>query len=98
MIEDDGTALQYDMDYLSDFESQGSDSEFDGDTEDDQGVKSPLFLQLTCTLRDRSSHAQPMHPVSINTLPVCLGKEEVTISMNTKSNKDVGWGRVAHFR
>ena len=77
MIEDDGTALQYDVDDLSDYESQGSDSEFDGETEHDQDVKSPLFLQLTCTLRDRTSHGQPMHPVSINALPVCLGKEKL---------------------
>ena len=84
MIEDDGTALQYDMDDLSDFESQESDSEFDGDTEDDQDLKSPLFLQLTCTLKDRSSHTQPMHPVSINTLPVCLGKKDVTLSVNVR--------------
>ena len=82
LIEDDGTALQYDTDDLSDFESEGSDVEFDGETEDDQGVKSPLFLQLTCTLRDRSTHRQPMHPVSINRLPVCLGKEDVTLSVN----------------
>ena len=79
LIEDDGTALQYDMDDLYDFESQGSDSDFDGETEDDQGVKSPLFLQLTCTLRDRSSHGQPMHPVSINALPVCLGKPRTNL-------------------
>ena len=86
MIEDDGTAPQYDAHDLSDFQSQGSDSEFDGDTEDDQGMKSPLFLQLTCTLRDRSTHGQPMHPVSINTLPVCLGNEEVALSVNAKYN------------
>ena len=86
MIEDDGTALPYDSDDSPDFESEGSDVEFDGDTEDDQGVKSPLFLQLTCTLRDRSTHGQPMHPVSINTLPVCLGKEGVLLSVNVKCN------------
>ena len=78
LIEDDEAALPYDMDYMSELESQESDSEFDGGTEGDKGARSPLFLQLTCTLRDRSSHAQPMHLVSINTLPVCLGKEEVT--------------------
>lgn len=62
------------MDDVYDFESQGSDSDFEGETEDDRDVKSPLFLLMTCTLRDRNSHAQPMTPVSINTLPVCLGK------------------------
>ncbi|KAJ7386496.1 hypothetical protein OS493_008630 [Desmophyllum pertusum] len=74
LIEDFGSVPQYEMDDLSDFESQGSDSEFERDTEDDQDIKSPLFLQLTCSLRDRSSHGQPMTPVSINTLPVCLGE------------------------
>ena len=75
LIEDFGSVPQYEKDDLSDFESQGSDSEFERDTEDDQDIKSPLFLQLTCSLRDRSSHGQPMTPVSINTLPVCLGKD-----------------------
>ena len=77
LMEDDGSVPQYDMDDLSDFESQGSDSEFEGDAGDDQDVKSPLFLQLTCSLRDRNSHGQPMTPVTINTLPVCLGKGKV---------------------
>ena len=77
LIEDDGSVPQYDMDDLSDFESQGSDSESEGDAGDDQDVKSPLFLQLTCSLRDKSSHGQPMTPVTINTLPVCLGKGKV---------------------
>lgn len=49
---------------------------FIGDVNDgDQHSKSPLFLQLTCSLRGRSSHGQPMTPVSINTLPVCLGED-----------------------
>ena len=30
---------------------------------------------LTCSLRDKSSHTQPMTPVSINMLPVCLGND-----------------------
>ena len=76
LIEDDGDIPQYEMEDLSDFESQGSDSQSEGDPEDGQEVKSPLFLQLTCSLKNTSSHGQLMTPVSINTLPVCLGKNK----------------------
>lgn len=46
-----------------------------GEAEDEEHSKSPLFLMLTCSLRDKSSHTQPMTPVSINMLPVCLGND-----------------------
>ena len=48
---------------------------YKGEAEDEEHSKSPLFLMLTCSLRDKSSHTQPMTPVSINMLPLCLGND-----------------------
>ena len=71
----DGSVSHYELD-LFDFESQESESDYEetGDENDDEQWKSPFFLQLTCSLRDRRSHGQAMTPVSINTLPICLGE------------------------
>lgn len=76
---DDGTVQQDEIQDMSDSESQASDIEFEGDADVGQEVKSPLFLQLTCSLKDTRSHGQPMTPVSINTLPVCLGRNKMPL-------------------
>ena len=76
---DDGTVQQDEIQDMSDSESQASDIEFEGDADVGQEVKSPLFLQLTCSLKDTRSHGQPMTPVAINTLPVCLGRNKMLL-------------------
>ena len=39
---------------------------------DDVGQK-PMFLQLTCSSICKGDVGRPIHPVSVDTLPTCLG-------------------------
>ena len=76
---DEGTVQQDEVEDMPDYESQASDSECEGDVDFVKEMKIPFFLQLTCSLKDTRSHGQPMTPVSINTLPVCLGKNKTSL-------------------
>ena len=62
--------LEYDFEPL-DVESE---SEFADEPEEDQKSQGPLFLQLTCSLRGRNSKGTFIENVSVNTLPICLGR------------------------
>ena len=41
---------------------------------DDTTEPAPLFLHLTCSVRDRSQLGSTINPVPIQNLPTCLGK------------------------
>ncbi|XP_048580524.1 KICSTOR complex protein SZT2 isoform X3 [Nematostella vectensis] len=64
---------EYDDSDDSDFD--GSDDESEEAEDDQQSLTKPLFLQLTCSLRDKSSRGGgSITPVSVKTLPVCIGE------------------------
>jgi hypothetical protein len=72
--EDDQQYPLYD-DSDSDFGGSSEESDFGEVEDDDKSLKTPLFLQLTCSLRDRSTiGGGSMTPVAVSSLPVCIGK------------------------
>ncbi|XP_020912267.1 KICSTOR complex protein SZT2 isoform X2 [Exaiptasia diaphana] len=72
--EEDYGPLSSDSDE-SDYGGSEGESDFGDAEDDDKSLSTPLFLQLTCSLRDRSTiGGGTMTPVPIDSLPVCIGE------------------------
>ena len=75
LIQDDNQEYPLSDDSDSDFDTSSEESDFGELEDDDKSLKTPLFLQLTCSLRDRSTiGGGSMTPVSVSSLPVCIGE------------------------
>ena len=62
-------------DYDSDLDESDNDNESGCSDEADGGLQpqSPLFLHLTCSLKDRTSQGTSVTAVSVKSLPLCVG-------------------------
>lgn len=75
LIQDDYQDYPLSDDSDSDFGASSEESDFGELEDDDKSLNTPLFLQLTCSLRDRSTiGGGSMTPVYVSSLPVCIGK------------------------